>query len=78
MAGNIIHAIATTNAIIAGFIVIEGLKILGKAEDSCRVSSRTCISTCLGPMPGKSQKLQLSWHTQSAASTLVQEQNQTA
>ena len=38
MAGNIIHAIATTNAIIAGFIVIEALKLLGKAEASCRVS----------------------------------------
>lgn len=37
MAGNIIHAIATTNAIIAGFIVMEGLKILGKAEVSCKV-----------------------------------------
>ena len=36
MAGNIIPAIATTNAIIAGLIVMEGLKILsGKFED-CR------------------------------------------
>jgi ubiquitin-like 1-activating enzyme E1 B len=28
MAGNIIHAIATTNAIVSGFIVVEALKVL--------------------------------------------------
>ncbi len=28
MAGNIIHAIATTNAIISGLIVLEALKLL--------------------------------------------------
>lgn len=33
MAGNIIHAIATTNAIISGFIVIEALKLLATAGD---------------------------------------------
>ena len=38
MAGNIIHAIATTNAIIAGFIVIEATKILVGAQDHCKVS----------------------------------------
>jgi len=31
MAGNIIHAIATTNAIISGLIVIEAIKILAGA-----------------------------------------------
>ncbi len=31
MAGNIIHAIATTNAIISGLIVTEALKILAGA-----------------------------------------------
>ncbi|KAM4553563.1 SUMO-activating enzyme subunit 2 [Fundulus diaphanus] len=36
MAGNIIPAIATTNAIIAGLIVLEGLKILSGELDSCR------------------------------------------
>jgi ubiquitin-like 1-activating enzyme E1 B len=28
MAGNIIHAIATTNAIISGMIVMEAMKVL--------------------------------------------------
>lgn len=28
IAGNIVHAVATTNAIIAGLIVIEALKVL--------------------------------------------------
>lgn len=37
MAGNIIHAIATTNAIIAGFIVIEAIKVLAGAQDACKV-----------------------------------------
>ncbi|XP_048371887.1 SUMO-activating enzyme subunit 2 [Sphaerodactylus townsendi] len=36
MAGNIIPAIATTNAIIAGLIVLEGLKILSGKIDQCR------------------------------------------
>lgn len=36
MAGNIIHAIATTNAIIAGLIVLEALKILSNKSKECR------------------------------------------
>uniref|UniRef100_A0A1A8MT99 SUMO-activating enzyme subunit 2 n=2 Tax=Nothobranchius TaxID=28779 RepID=A0A1A8MT99_9TELE len=36
MAGNIIPAIATTNAVIAGLIVLEGLKILSGEMETCR------------------------------------------
>ncbi|XP_068168864.1 SUMO-activating enzyme subunit 2 isoform X2 [Antennarius striatus] len=36
MAGNIIPAIATTNAVIAGLIVLESLKILSGQLESCR------------------------------------------
>jgi ubiquitin-like 1-activating enzyme E1 B len=40
MAGNIIHAIATTNAIISGLIVIEALKLLAGAggASTCRAT----------------------------------------
>lgn len=39
MAGNIIPAIATTNAVIAGLIVIEALKILAGSLSKCKTVS---------------------------------------
>lgn len=47
MAGNIIPAIATTNAIIAGLIVLEGLKILSGKIEQCRAVSVVQLSTFL-------------------------------
>jgi ubiquitin-like 1-activating enzyme E1 B len=37
MAGNIVHAIATTNAIVGGLIVIEALKILVGVPEKSKV-----------------------------------------
>ena len=39
MAGNIIHAIATTNAIVGGLIVIEALKLLAAKPQESKVDS---------------------------------------
>lgn len=36
MAGNIIPAIATTNAIIAGMIVMQSFKILNEKLNECK------------------------------------------
>lgn len=36
IAGNIVHAVATTNAIIAGLIVIEAIKVLQKDSKNYR------------------------------------------
>eukprot|EP01018_Ginkgo_biloba_P004252 Gb_05679 [translate_table: standard] len=38
IAGNIVHAIATTNAIIAGLIVIETIKLLKNDIQNCRMT----------------------------------------
>ncbi len=39
MAGNIIHAIATTNAIVGGLIVVEAMKILADKPESSKVGA---------------------------------------
>ena len=39
MAGNIIPAIATTNAVIAGVIVMQALHVLSGQEDKCKTVS---------------------------------------
>ncbi|KAK9866086.1 hypothetical protein WJX84_007709 [Apatococcus fuscideae] len=38
MAGNIVHAIATTNAIVAGLIAVEATKLLAKMPAACRAT----------------------------------------
>ena len=38
MAGNIIHALATTNAVVAGLIAAEALKLVAGAVSSCKVT----------------------------------------
>jgi ubiquitin-like 1-activating enzyme E1 B len=39
MAGNIIPAIATTNAIVAGVIVLQALKVIAGEIDQCKYVS---------------------------------------
>jgi ubiquitin-like 1-activating enzyme E1 B len=36
MAGNIIPAIATTNAIVAGMVVMLGIKVISNQLDKCQ------------------------------------------
>ncbi|XP_057535099.1 SUMO-activating enzyme subunit 2 [Amaranthus tricolor] len=38
IAGNIVHAVATTNAIVAGLIVIETIKLLNKTMENLRMT----------------------------------------
>ncbi len=47
MAGNIIHAIATTNAIIAGLITVVAMQILAGCLDLCKVRTWQLVATCL-------------------------------
>ena len=59
MAGNIIPAIATTNAIISGVIVMQALNILNGKLDKCKTVSlykqNAIIRVRTGPgKPGKS------------------------
>lgn len=37
MAGNIVHAVATTNAVISGLIALEAMKLLAQAPAACKV-----------------------------------------
>ncbi|MEW5318053.1 MAG: hypothetical protein WDW38_009306 [Sanguina aurantia] len=48
MAGNIIHAIATTNAIVSGFIVVEALKTLAGLTSALRNTSLKNSDTIRG------------------------------
>ena len=47
MAGNIVPAIATTNAVIAGLIVMEGLKVLAGDFDHCKTVSNHFLHVTL-------------------------------
>jgi len=53
IAGNIIPAIATTNAIISGFIVLEALKVLANKRNECR------FCWCSKDLRGKKRDLRL-------------------
>jgi ubiquitin-like 1-activating enzyme E1 B len=44
MAGNIIPAIATTNAVIGGLIVVEALKVLDNRLEDCKTVSHNEIT----------------------------------
>ncbi|XP_077245386.1 SUMO-activating enzyme subunit 2-like [Tasmannia lanceolata] len=48
IAGNIVHAVATTNAIIAGLIVIEAIKVL--RSDACNYRMTYCVEHPLRKM----------------------------
>ena len=48
MAGNIIHAIATTNAIVGGLIVAEALKLLAGCPEQCK-ARRAILSPQMCP-----------------------------
>lgn len=50
MAGNIIPAIATTNAVISGLIVMEALKILANEFNKCKTVNNQFIRHCKLPV----------------------------
>ena len=51
MAGNIIHAIATTNAIIAGLIVVAAMQILAGCLDLCKARCAELTRPGTGHVP---------------------------
>ena len=54
MAGNIIAAIASTNAIIAAMIVLEGIKVLEGRLDDCVGTCRRCLLCIYMPVIDRS------------------------
>ena len=48
MAGNIIPAIATTNAVIAGLVIMEAIKILSDRLKACKTVSGLGLYSPLG------------------------------
>ena len=58
MAGNIIPAIATTNAIIAGLLIMEALKVLTGKLDQCKtVSNPNNYDNCSNSVAEKPEDL---------------------
>src|ERR1700712_4892108 len=53
MAGNIIPAIATTNAIVAGLCVLQSFKVLRGDFSSTKEVSQNCISSACNAKPRK-------------------------
>jgi len=48
MAGNIVHALATTNAVVAGLIVAEALKLVSGAVSACKVTWIRAVGSSTG------------------------------